>query len=330
MRNYRFRLVACLMPAIFAGCSGFQPRELAWPALPSPWATVKSSPPRSALAQDGAGDSGSQKKPSPTAKSKANKSKPDDSVVLAILNGMNFERSGDWKQAREVYEEVRKKQPDNVEAMHRLGIVADAQRRHAEAEQLFLAALEQQPRNAELLADLGFCYYLQGQLAKAESALGKATKLNPKESRYWNNLGLAIGHQGRYEEALDCFRKTGSEADAQYNLAFIFAGQDRVAEAKRSFHTALANDPTHRRAREALASFEEYERLPKDLRDVDDLAADGVRYVPFIENANNSGTGEVASTSFTASRTARALHGESRGMLGRNMASQRSDEMVRE
>lgn len=331
MRNYRLGLVACMAPAILAGCSGLQPRELAWPSLPSPWATVKNSPPRSALAQNTAAESGVSKKPAPAAKAKTTgKGKADESVALAMLNGMNYERSGNWKQAREVYEEVRKKQPDNVEAMHRLGIVADAQRRHAEAEQLFLAALEQQPRNAELLADLGFCYYLQGQLAKAESALGKATKLNPKESRYWNNLGLAIGHQGRFEEALDCFRKTGSEADAQYNLAFIFAGQDRVAEAKRSFHTALANDPTHRRAREALASFEEYERLPKDLRDVDDLAADGVRYVPYIENADSSNSGAVASTSFTASRAARALHGESRGMLGRNMASQRSDEMAQE
>src|SRR4029453_1209563 len=100
---------------------------------------------------------------------------------------------------------------------------------------------------------------LQGQLAKAESALGKAAKFEPGNNRYWNNLGLVLGHQGRYEQALDCFRKSGSEADAQYNLAFIYATQERVDEAKRSFQKALAIDPTHRRAREALTSFEEYE-----------------------------------------------------------------------
>jgi tetratricopeptide (TPR) repeat protein len=251
---------------------------------------------------------------------------------MAMLNGLNFERVGNWKQAREVYEEIRQKQPGNVQAAHRLGVVADAQRRYAEAEQLFLLALDQEPRNAEILADLGYCYYLQGQLAKAESALGKATKLEPANQRYRNNLGLVVGHQGRYEEALDCFRKSGSEADAQYNLAFIYAAQDRVDEAKRSFQLALARDPTHRRAREALASFDEYERLPVDLRNVDDLATDGVRYVPYVEGANSDGgdTATAANTSYTASRAAHALYNESRTMLNRNMASQRSDELAKQ
>jgi Flp pilus assembly protein TadD len=315
------------------GCAGLQDRESKWPSLPSPWSTVKQTPPRSAIDSTAALAPEAGKKTAARAKTKVSSkdSKPDESVVLAMLNGMNFERSGDWKRAREVYEEIRKKQPDNLEAVHRLGVVADAQRRHAEAEQLFLFALQKQPRNAALLADLGYCYYLQGQLAKAESALTKAAKLEPANQRTWNNLGLVVGHQGRHEEALDCFRKSGSDADAQYNLAFIYAAQDRVGEAKRSFQMALATDPTHRRAREALSSFEEYEKLPTDLRDVDDLATDGVRYVPFVEGASpTAGDGSVASTSFTASRAAQALHNESRGMLNRNMASQRSNEMAKE
>jgi Flp pilus assembly protein TadD len=324
-------LPTALVLIFLAGCAGMQGREGKWPALPSPWATVKNSPPRSALEQSAARDSGARKRPALLSKRKSSDAvKPDEGTTLAILNGMNYERGGNWKQAREVYEELRKQDPENIEVVHRLGIVADAQRRHAEAEQLFLMVLEREPRNAALLADLGYCYYLQGQLAKAESALNKATKLEPGEARYWNNLGLAIGHQGRHEEALECFRKSGSEADAHYNLAFIYSAQERVPEAKRSFYAALAHDPTHRRAREALSSFEEYERLPHDLRDVDDLATDGIRYVPYIESAANSDSGEVAATSFTASRAARALHNESRGMLGRNMASQRSDEMAPE
>ena len=250
---------------------------------------------------------------------------------MAMLNGMNFERVGNWKQAREVYEEIRQKQPGNVEAAHRLGVVADAQRRYAEAEQLFLFALDKEPRNAEILADLGYCYYLQGQLAKAESALGKAAKLEPSNHRYWNNLGLVVGHQGRYEEAVDCFRKSGSEADAQYNLAFIYAAQERVDDAKRSFQMALVRDPTHRRAREALSSFEEYERLPEDLRKVDDIASDGVRLVPYVEGSNPGGVeNAVANTSYTASRAAHALYNESRSMLNRNMASQRTDDMAKQ
>jgi tetratricopeptide (TPR) repeat protein len=326
-------LIAILLPVIGAGCAATPERESSWPSLPSPWSTVKQSPPRSATQHNDALAPIVSNKSAAKSKPKADSKGPkeDESSAMAMLNGMNFERSGDWAKAREVYEEIRKKQPEHVEATHRLAIVADAQRRHAEAEQLFLLALERAPRNAELLADLGYCYYLQGQLAKAESALSKATKLDPSNQRYSNNLGLVLGHQGRYEEALDCFRKSGSEADAHYNLAFIYATQERVADAKSRFQMALISDPTHRRAREALASFDDYERLPKHLRDVDDLADDGVRYVPYIEGGSNDGAiatagHETTASSMTASRTARALYQESRGMLNRNMASQRSDE----
>jgi tetratricopeptide (TPR) repeat protein len=328
----RSKLVcAIIVSAMLSGCAGMQDRESQWPSLPSPWSTVKNSPPRSAFDKTNA-TADAAKTSKVKAKTTAKSKEPDESLTLAMLNGLNFERSGEWKQAREVYEEVRKKDPENVDAAHRLAIVADAQRRHIEAEQLFLFALERRPRSAELLADLGYCYYLQGQLAKAESALAKATKLAPENDRHWNNLGLVIGHQGRYDESLECFRKTGSEADAHYNLAFIYSAQERVADAKRCFQMALASDPTHRQAREALTSFEEYERLPADLRVVeDDLAADGVRYVPYIEGESaTAGEGEVANTSFTASRATRALQNESRGMLNRNMASQRTDNFSRE
>jgi len=335
--RYSVRSTQYCLPAVAlvltmaSGCASSLERD-PWLNLPSPWSTVKATPPRSAtstsLEEPQAEKKAVSKKP--TAKSK--KGKEESAVALAMLNGLNCERSGEWDKAREVYEQIRKEHPDNLEAIHRLGIVADAQRRHIEAEQIFLFVLEQQPRNPELLADLGYCYYLQGQLTKAESALAKATKLDPANQRYWNNLGLVLGHERRYEQSLDCFRKCGSEADAQYNLAFVYAGQERPGDAKRCFQTALAIDPTHRRAREALNSFDEYDRLPKHLRDIEDLADDDVRYVPYIEGgAGDTGVAtaghETAATSFTASRAARALHQESRGMLGRNMASQRSEEM---
>jgi tetratricopeptide (TPR) repeat protein len=230
-----------------------------------------------------------------------------------------------------VYEEIRQKHPDHIEAVYRLGIVADAQKRHAEAEQLFLMALERQPRNAALLADLGYCYFLQGQLTKAESALRKATTLEPSNQRFSNNLGLVVGHLGRHQEALEHFRQGGSEADAQYNLAFVFAAQERPAEAKVCFQAALGSDPTHRRAREALSSFEEYERMPAYLRDMHDVADNGVKYVPYIEGSESAEVAFAggASTSYNASRVARTLHTESQGLRSRNMASQRADEMAR-
>lgn len=258
---------------------------------------------------------------------------------MAVLRGRNHERSGEWDKARKLYEELRDRHPDNPQIAHRLGVVADGQRRHEEAEHYFLSALEREPRNAELLADLGYCYFLQGQLTKAESATAKSVALEPSNSRYRNNLGLILGHQGRYDEALAHFRKSGSEADAYYNLAFIFAAQERVNEAKECFQVALNSDPTHRQAREALASFHEYDQRPAHLREGEALVGEEGRWIPFMEGSGDGSTlhsGDVAQASATgnavtsrdASRATRALHMEARGMLNRNMQAQRADEMA--
>jgi len=328
------------------GCAGGPSRSgSSWMNLPSPWTTVKNSTAKPKSAEGSRTERIASTRSEPTAKTVAvaakqpakapSDKKKEESLTMTLLRGRNCERSGDWDKARQIYEELLKDHPDNVEVAHRLGVVADAQKRHLEAEQLFLFGLQREPRNAALLSDLGYCYFLQGQLSKAEIAILKATVLEPKNPLHWNNLGLVVGHMGRHQEALEDFRKAGSEADAQYNLAFVYAAQNREDQAKVCFQTALVSDPAHRRSREALASFEEYDRLPQHMKEIEDVADSRVRYVPYIEGtdptAANSGVvpaavQESASTSYNSSRSTRALFNESRGMLNRNMASQRADE----
>lgn len=77
--------------------------------------------------------------------------------------------------------------------MHRLGCVADLQRRHGEAEQLFMVVAKE-PRNSEAMGDLGYCYFLQGKLPQAEQVLRQAVALQPESARHHNNLGLVLGH----------------------------------------------------------------------------------------------------------------------------------------
>ncbi len=211
------------------------------------------------------------------------------SLAGALAKGRAFEKAGQWEKAREVYEPLIVESPRRFEPFHRLGVVADCQRRHREAQALFTRALQLNPRDAQTHNDLGYCFYLQGKLAKAESSLLKATQLDPINSRYWNNLGMVFGHQGRLDEAMEVFRQGGSEADAQFNLAFVLASQDRIDEAKERFRCALAIDPNHEKARNALASFEQYENAPERAYGPDTVATADGRYVPYVEPADASG-----------------------------------------
>jgi len=312
-RRFSSGMMLAITVAFLSGCASAQrTHPLAKLNLPSPWATIDASEKQLAAPKE--------------------VPKADGQLTLDILRGRGLERSGEFDKARKLYDGLRRQHPNSLEVVHRLGVVADAQRLHAEAEGLFQFVLQHEPRNAEVLADLGYCYFLQGQLVKAESALLKAVAAEPGNPRYRNNLGLVIGHQGRHEEALAHFRKGGSQADAYYNLAFVFATQEQAEKAKQCFLLALGEDPTHGKSREALRSFEEFERLPEHLRQDDMLAEGRVKYVPYIEGADSdrphvrhAGLDAPLPTSRDASQATRALQLHSRSLLGRNMQGQRSE-----
>ncbi len=188
---------------------------------------------------------------------KASGAKPlsDAEYDAQMLQGKNLERVKKWDEARAVYQPLIAARPDRYEAYHRLAVVADRQQRYSEAEALYSQAIRLSPGNPELFNDLGYSFLLQNEFGKAEVAILKAVAIAPANERYRNNLGLACGFQGRYDEAMDQFRKGGNEADACCNMAFILAQRGEVALAEQYLRNALAQDPQHKAARRALESL---------------------------------------------------------------------------
>ena len=215
-------------------------------------------------------------------------SPPQPGFADEMAKGRSYETSEKLDKARQVYEQLIVDYSDRHEPYHRLAVVADRQKRYREAQGLYAEALRLKPNDPQLLNDLGYCFFLQGQLRKAESALMKAVSMDPSNARYRNNLGLVYGHRGEYERALDEFRRAGSEADAQYSLAFILASQDDIEGAKDRFRLALASDPTHEKARGALRDFERFEKDPEGRMDNREIVKNGVRYVPYIEKTGSN------------------------------------------
>jgi Flp pilus assembly protein TadD len=330
MRTSTFAATVLALVIFQSGCSHLpeQPSWTKWnrkptsSGLPSPEATIAAS------------------EKQPETKDSSNQDNPQDAVSADLSRGKSLEAAGKLDKARKAYEDALRKSPKSPEAAHALGVLLDKQGQHAAAEQCFLAALQQQPRNGELLGDLGYCYLLEGRLDSAEAALVKATALEPTNPRYRNNLGLVLGHQKRYDDAFAQFSQTGSQADAFYNMAFVFAAQDLSEEAKGCFEQALSADPNHQPARAALASFEEFDRLSPEQQDqTPALAKYGVRSVPYIEETMSGGqqpgASEVQQASATtpvsglpanrhAGRATRNLQIQTRGMLGGHMQSKRN------
>jgi Flp pilus assembly protein TadD len=208
-----------------------------------------------------------------------------------MTEARGLEEAGKYEEAREIYQEMIVANQHRYEPYHRLGVVADRQRKFREAEALFGQAIQRNPANPELFNDLGYCFFLQGRLEKSERALLKAVGLSPSSSRFRNNLGLVYGYQGRDADALDEFRRAGNEAEAYYNLAFVLAGRDDMSGAKDCFRLALAADPTCDRARRALAAFEKHEQDPQGLTDFGPIVENGIRWVPYVEGASSEEEG---------------------------------------
>ena len=344
-RHVRRSLVASLL-LLGAGQLGCSTTGNQW-KLPSwSWNAPKNGPTSAASAQSEHASLPVSSRSSPRSTSPG--TDPDaeaPGLATMIANGRLQEKAGEWEKARHTYESAIKRFPNESAPYHRLGVVADQQRRYLEAEQMFTEAIRRNPRDAELFNDLGYCFFLQGQLDRAEAALLKATQLEPKNARFENNYGMVMAHQGRIEEALARFRTAGSEADAQYNLAFVFASQEKVDQAKLCFRRALAADPQHEAARRALQSFELYEQLPEDQRETE-IAKNGERWVPYREpgepgftgpnppqNAANGGAGNYPvqqashASNFGPQRAAGAAAKtqflESRSSLNQSMSGQR-------
>ncbi len=343
----------CILPYrwLLAGGLCLGSANLVWSApppssLPSPKSTVKASESKKPASEsqkpanptwfNWIGSSSSNSKGTSTStdaglpEPKSNLNPNDEREMLADLTrGKNYQTVGELEKARKIYEELRVRFPQEPEPAYHLGVIADMQRKHQQAEALFSFAVQQRPQNATYCGALGYCYFMQGKYRESEVTLIRAAHMAPKNIRIRNNLGLAMGMQGKYSEALSQFAACGSEADAYFNLAYIYALQDKTEESKQCFRKSLSIDPTHQKARDGLGAFTRYETLPPHLQKSDDYLDDrGVKWIPYVEPA--SGQVQAASAEMPAGNRSigsaqRQLQDAARPNRAQNLQSQRGE-----
>ncbi len=139
-----------------------------------------------------------------------------------LKNAAEAEGKGDLAAAKGLYQKILDKDPNNGEAHHRLAVIADQQQDARTADDHYLKALTLNRRDADLLSDMGYSLYLRGKLAESESRLKEALEANPYHRGAQSNLGLVYGRQGKYDQALAAFRQSGTESEAQKNMAQLF------------------------------------------------------------------------------------------------------------
>jgi Tfp pilus assembly protein PilF len=176
------------------------------------------------------------------------------------------EHQGRLGKADELYEDLLKRDKNNVEICHRLAIVASKQEDWQRSISYFERALKLTPHDPDLRADLGYALYLSGDLAAAETHLREALSDNPHHKRTSNNLAMVLGQQERFDEAYQVFRQSVSEAEAHSNVAYLCAQCGQGQKAIEHYSRALELDPSLPSAKQGILQLAQYKQRVDELR----------------------------------------------------------------
>lgn len=194
--------------------------------------------------------------PPTSAKQDQTPSKTRAALSMAMLS----ERRGQEEQARHLYEELTRREPNNPTPYWRLGVMAGRAGKTRDAEKYLAKAASLLPNDADLACDLGYIYYLDHRLEMAEKTLRAALEINPDHARASNNLALVLCDQEKDKEAFELFRKANGPARAYANLGYAYAQRGELNKAKAAYTRALEIDSSLPAAVDAMVQLNSVDR----------------------------------------------------------------------
>ncbi len=186
-------------------------------------------------------------KPGKKAVARASPAGPLPGTSEKIGLALRHHQAGRLAQAEALYREVLVPDPQNIDALHFLGVIAHQQGRHGQAEELISRALLRDSSNTPAYSNLGNALQAQGKLQEAIDCYQRALALAPDYVDALVNLGAAFSAQGELERAVGCYQKAvelNPDFPAAYNnLAMTLLGLRRPDEAIENCLRALRLRP---------------------------------------------------------------------------------------
>ncbi|MDH5691581.1 MAG: tetratricopeptide repeat protein, partial [Gammaproteobacteria bacterium] len=148
-------------------------------------------------------------------------------------------------------------QPDNVLALHQLGLVELAKGKIGEAISYFNRVVALDASMFQSTYNLGLCYHQLNNLDKAQAYYAKTLDANPEFVEAYNNLGIVHQYLGNHQKALELF-KEAIRLQPDFVEAYYNASQCHDTAYNRSLLgniKAFCDDPRLSSANRARAWF---------------------------------------------------------------------------
>lgn len=194
-------------------------------------------------------------------KAAASESSPAGKVILDVDEALEFalqlHRNGSLDEAETLYRRVIAAAPDNLNALHFLGVLCHQQNRNAEAANLIQRIIALDPQNADAHNNLGNVLEGLGKFSEAEACYRKAIVLRPSHDPAYNNLGVILMAQRNVATALNAYRQAVAlapeSADYRYNMGNALRKSGEFEQAVAAYQEAVKLNPDHTGARQGLA-----------------------------------------------------------------------------
>ncbi|MDD4880653.1 MAG: tetratricopeptide repeat protein [Gallionellaceae bacterium] len=181
--------------------------------------------------------------------------------VLSIEEALDFalqrHRQGHLDDARQIYQAVLDRRPDDPVALHFLGVLMHQSGDSERAIELIRRAIGQQPDNPGVHNNLGNVLLESGRVDEAIEAYRRCLDLAPDFVETHNNLGTIYRKRGDLADAeaayLHAIELRPDFAGAYCNMANLRVDQGRTAEAAYYGCHAITLDPRHAASRKILA-----------------------------------------------------------------------------
>jgi protein O-GlcNAc transferase len=168
-------------------------------------------------------------------------------------------RDGEMRQAELINLQILKSEPEQIEAMHMLALIARQTGRNDSAIDYLNAILRVQPGFAAAHHNLGNALAAQQRIPEAVNSFRHALRLRPDFAGTYNSLGNALGAMGELKVAeanlREAVRLNPGYAEAFSNLASMIGNQGRSDEAVELAELALRLKPNHVDAQVLLGNF---------------------------------------------------------------------------
>ncbi|MFL2687416.1 MAG: tetratricopeptide repeat protein [Alphaproteobacteria bacterium] len=186
----------------------------------------------------------------------------EEEIDEFLEHGIKLHRAGSILEAKEYYQKVLNKSPNNSDALNLLGVASLHLGDTELAVSLITKALVNSPNNPGFLNNLGQAFQDLGEGITAITHFQNALKVSPENTEVLNNLGITLTNLERYEEADEIFKKAtaleDNNPDLFHNYATMFQESRQLELSIEHYQNALNLDPNRPSTHGSLASaFEE-------------------------------------------------------------------------